>query len=63
MLLQTDRFGNMPAKHHFSAKIRIPDKSAFIFRIATLAGFPYHAATTKKTYTLIRTSRLFREEV
>lgn len=53
----------MPAKHHFSAKIRIPDQSAFIFRIATMPGFPYHAATTKKTYTLIRTSRLFREEV
>jgi hypothetical protein len=53
----------MPAKHHFSAKIRIPEKSAFIFRIAAMAGFPYHAATTKKTYTLIRTSRLFREEV
>jgi hypothetical protein len=53
----------MPAKHHFSAKIRVPKKSAFTFRIAAMAGFPYHAATTTKTNTLIRTSRLFREEV
>jgi len=59
--IQTD-LATCPQNIFVFAKSRVPENSAFTFRIAAMAGFPYYAATTKRTHTLIHNSCLFRKD-